>query len=534
MDERRRGAQEPAALTVAAMTAEPALGLRALTGQAGLSRLVLAAHTSELTDPTPWLHGGELLMTTGLVLDTAPAALAAYVERLATVGVACLAVGTGPTLTFTSVPGALVDAAARHELSLLEVPEDTPFLAVTQTVFARLAAAQYAEQLRALEAQRILTAAAVHPGGLAAVASSLAAQTGLSVLVTDPGGQMLATAGRDAGLAEELVPELARLRPRGLGATASLLGPGRDVRVQPLGSSHLRGFLACSGVAAPGPFERQLMAGAVVLMSLELERLRGASNADRQERADVVRALLEHAVTDAAAAELLASVSLRASTVAVVVLPHRRSGRLVEKSEPLPADHAEQAMDALAATVPALLAADLDGHAVALVLDPPPDLALLVDQATGGTAAGIGGRARPADAARAYLEGRWAARTAAAGAGGALDVATLASIRLLLSIEAVTPGAVASYADSVLGTLDSVGSRRETLLRSLRAFLESSGSWEETALELGVHRHTLRQRLRQVEELAGRRLASGRDRMELLLAFEARDLQAWTDGDGPI
>jgi len=491
VDERRRGAQEPAALTVAAMTAEPALGLRALTGQAGLSRLVLAAHTSELTDPTPWLHGGELLMTTGLVLDTAPAALAAYVERLSTVGVACLAVGTGPTLTFTSVPGALVDAAARHELSLLEVPEDTPFLAVTQTVFARLAAAQYAEQLRALEAQRILTAAAVHPGGLAAVASSLAAQTGLSVLVTDPGGQMLATAGRDAGLAEELFPELARLRPRGLGATASLLGPGRDVRVQPLGSSHLLGFLACGGVAAPGPFERQLVAGAVVLMSLELERLRGASNADRQERADVVRALLERTVTDAAAAELLASVSLRASTVAVVVLPHRRSGRL-EKSELVPADYAEQAMDALAATVPALLAADLDGHAVALVLDPPPDLALLVDQATGGTAAGIGGRARPADAARAYLDGRWAARTAAAGAGGALDVATLASVRLLLSIDAVTPGAVASYADSVLGTLDSVGSRRETLLRSLRAFLESNGSWEETALELRVHRHTLR------------------------------------------
>jgi len=244
-------------------------------------------------------------------------------------------------------------------------------------------------------------------------------------------------------------------------------------------------------VAAPGPFERQLMAGAVVLMSLELERLRGASNADRQERADVVRALLEHTVTDAAAAELLASVSLRASTVAVLVLPHRRPGRL-DNSEPLPANHAEQAMAAIAATVPALLAADLDGHAVALVLDPPPDLALLVDQATGGTAAGIGGRARPADAARAYLDGRWAARTAAAGAGGALDVATLASVRLLLSIDAVTPGAVASYADSVLGTLDSVGSRRETLLRSLRAFLESNGSWEETALELRVHRHTLR------------------------------------------
>lgn len=505
-------------LTVEAMAAEPALALRVLTGSVGLRRLVLAAHTSELTDPTPWLHGGELLMTTGLALD--PHALEAYVERLARVGVACLAFGTGPTLTFTSVPRALVDAAVRHDVSVLEVPTQTPFLAVTQTVFARLAAAQYAEQLRALEAQRILTAAAVHPGGLAAVAASLAAQTDLSVLVTDPEGQVLASAGPAAGLTQELAPELARLRQQGLRATASLLGPGRDVRVQPLGSSRLRGFLVCGGAAAPGAFARQLVAGAVALMSLELERLRGIRAADRERRARVVLALLEPTVTEAVASDLLASVSLRASTLAVVVLPWSRTHS---------PDHAAQVVHALAAAVPALLAADRDGHTVALVLDPPPDLARIVDEATGGDPAGIGGRVRPADAARAHHEARWAAKTSAAGAGGALDVAALASARLLLSIEGATPGALASYANSVLGALDSVGSRRESLLESLRAFLESSGSWEQTAAELGIHRHTLRQRLRHVEELTGRRLSSGRERMELLLAFEARDLQGWSD-----
>ena len=41
-----------------------------------------------------------------------------------------------------------------------------------------------------------------------------------------------------------------------------------------------------------------------------------------------------------------------------------------------------------------------------------------------------------------------------------------------------------------------------------------------------MHRHTLRYRMRKVEELTGRDLASSFDRMEFWLALRARDLQA--------
>jgi len=66
--------------------------------------------------------------------------------------------------------------------------------------------------------------------------------------------------------------------------------------------------------------------------------------------------------------------------------------------------------------------------------------------------------------------------------------------------------------------------------RSLQAFLERNARWEAAAAELFVHRHTLRYRMRKVEELTGRDLTSARDRMELFLALRARDLLASADG----
>ena len=66
--------------------------------------------------------------------------------------------------------------------------------------------------------------------------------------------------------------------------------------------------------------------------------------------------------------------------------------------------------------------------------------------------------------------------------------------------------------------------RRETLLPSLEAFVEASGRWNDAAESLGVHRHTLRHRIRRIERLTGRDLDSARDRVELWLALKAREL----------
>ena len=41
-------------------------------------------------------------------------------------------------------------------------------------------------------------------------------------------------------------------------------------------------------------------------------------------------------------------------------------------------------------------------------------------------------------------------------------------------------------------------------MTSLRAWLAHHGQWDPSAAALGVHRHTLRHRMRTVEELLGR------------------------------
>ena len=62
------------------------------------------------------------------------------------------------------------------------------------------------------------------------------------------------------------------------------------------------------------------------------------------------------------------------------------------------------------------------------------------------------------------------------------------------------------------------------LIRSLEAFIECNGQWERAARRLYCHRHTLRYRIRKVEELTGRDLASARDRIEFWLALRGREL----------
>ena len=57
------------------------LELSVVAGEAGLDRAVRWVHISELEDPTPWLSGGELLLTTGLQLGD-DAQQREYLERL--------------------------------------------------------------------------------------------------------------------------------------------------------------------------------------------------------------------------------------------------------------------------------------------------------------------------------------------------------------------------------------------------------------------------------------------------------------------
>jgi purine catabolism regulator len=113
-----------------------------------------------------------------------------------------------------------------------------------------------------------------------------------------------------------------------------------------------------------------------------------------------------------------------------------------------------------------------------------------------------------------------------AGLGPAARVATykdLGSFQLLLSLQ--DEEALRLFCDSILGPIEaSEGHYGGELMRSLEAFIEENGQWERAAKRLYCHRHTLRYRIRRVEDLTGRNLANARDRIEFWLALRGREL----------
>src|SRR6266508_3425131 len=144
-------------VTLNSLIRQPSLGLTVLAGLAGtrsLDREISWVHTSELIDPTPYLQGGELLLSVGMWLgrDSGGADVSAYVERLVRAGVVGLGFGVG--LMHDVTPRPLVKAAAARGLPLVEVPEQTPFITISRLVWEALAADQYAEVTRTFQAQQ--------------------------------------------------------------------------------------------------------------------------------------------------------------------------------------------------------------------------------------------------------------------------------------------------------------------------------------------------------------------------------------------
>ncbi len=125
-------------LTVESLIEE--LGLELASGHEAAKTHVRWVHSTELPDPTPWLRGGELLLTTGIQLDR-PKTQRELIDRLADHNIAGLGFGTG--FTHKRLPAALLAAARKRSFPLFEVPYELPFIAITERAFAQLVNERY-------------------------------------------------------------------------------------------------------------------------------------------------------------------------------------------------------------------------------------------------------------------------------------------------------------------------------------------------------------------------------------------------------
>src|ERR1700748_127097 len=177
-------------LTVQSLLDE--LDLELAAGADAAAAPVRWAHISELQDPTPWLSGGELMLTTGIPLDSA-AKQRAFVRILADRNLAGLGFGTG--FTHKSLPKALVDEAEKRGFPLFEVPYSVPVLAITEKAFAKLVNEQYEVLQRGVAVQRRLERLVLEERGLEEIAATVASAVGGTVAILDGRGERLAGGG---------------------------------------------------------------------------------------------------------------------------------------------------------------------------------------------------------------------------------------------------------------------------------------------------------------------------------------------------
>nr|WP_244967228.1 PucR family transcriptional regulator [Streptomyces cacaoi] len=578
------------------LVARPELQLTVVTGQERLDRPVHAAHVSELVRPGPWLHGGELLMTIGLVLPMTERACREYVADVAAAGTSALALGLGAELPYQAAPAPLRRATAEAGLPLLTVGGQVPFLAVTKAVFAARAAEQRAAVEGAFETHRRLTAAAASGRGLAPTLHAWARATGVRTLVTDPLGRVLTAGGggaggpggdsgdgvgvvdgegegdgdgvvavdaparddgdgrngvgrdgvgrdgvgrdgvgRNHGGAGELPPGSVELVERVVagGIRASARAPGLEVR--PLGAGRLRGLLVLVGEV--GAEARMLVSGLVSLLSLELERRHLAGEPERRHRAALLGRLLSPEVTAARARDVLAAAGLSASAVRAVTVgaatsdegpatsgqDRAMSGTASPASGPAPAASGGETAPpgelaaALALAVPGGLVRVRDGQVEAVVGE-GLDIHRVLTRFAPGRPAGIGSPVPP-HAAHTSLREASGLVEVSRGLGRPVEAGGGDSARLLLSLG--ERPALAGYADALLAPLETAAPSGD-LVETLATWLDAGCSWDETSRRLGLHRHTVRNRLDKAMRLTGRRLDNADDRFDLWLAVRAR------------
>ncbi len=538
------------------------LDVRVLAGERGLDLPVRWVHITELLDPTPWLSGGELLLTTGLQLDDAERQRE-FVTRLADHQLAGLGFGTG--FGHREVPPAILHTAAERDFPVFEVPYELPFIAVTEAAFTQLVNEQYAVLRRALVAQERLERIVLSERGLDALVGALATLIGATVLVFDSRGEpLMQRAFRrviDAGALQALQREVRdRARRREVRAFVPPVEEGNQGLALPVASDG--GGTSAGG---PGParlpeawlvalkdtgplsdFDRLTLHQAVTIVALELLRARVAGDTERRLAGDVLAAVVRGELAGADLARRLAPFGL-SDRVASIVVQRPASGR----GSPAPTETTlllalrDEAVPALVASSGQFTCGLVPGMADDELLGLAERVGARLGSEIGASLLLGVGRAVPGgDARRSFHEARCAVEALALGvpsgsgsgngsvtagaAPGSARIATykdLGSFQLLLSLQ--EDEALRLFCDSVLGPIEaSEGHYGGELMRSLEAFIEENGQWERAARRLYCHRHTLRYRIRRVEDLTGRDLSSARDRIEFWLALRGRELVA--------
>ena len=499
-------------ITVGALIEFEELQIRAIAGRGGLGNQIRWAHVSELDDITPWLQGGELIMTAGIGVPRAAAAQVTYLRRLHESGAAGLAVGDrmyAPPIARTALA-----FADKHDLPLLLVEREVPFIALAQTVAAANRDALHerlARHLRVYETLHAVARAGTDPRQLFA---RLADVAGYDLYPVTPTGQPL-FAGLDPPPQTLPTAKVVRCLESPLPALLPFEAEHHpQAFLLPIVTKHTRlGILAAFQRDNEEPEQLVLHHVATIASLVAAEVLHQREQDRRMGGERLTRFLSEPDRFGGGIRSLFTAVRWREVVwIAALHLPEPAVGWDDVHHRLLGEDFPHVLLRrGRAAWIVALSDSVAAGRLADTITAALPDAVVGLSAPT----------ALRGDAETAFEEAAWALRHA-------LEHGQ--SRRIYNGTDAALTGDDASAAltvKRVLGNLLAHDARSDTqLYRTLTSFLEENRHWKTTAARLGIHRQTLVYRIRKIEQLTGRSLGTTEGVCELWLAVRAHEALA--------
>lgn len=493
------------AISIGQLLAEPTLGLTVVEpgGPNGLDRVVRWVAPTELIDPSPFLRGGELLLTTGSFLsDPSDPLWERYVERLKSSGIAAIGFGIG--LVHEAIPSALAAACRAQAVALLCVPYHVAFIQINEFVADAVVANRFAGIRRAGLLAASLATQISNGAPLAALLQQIAIEIDGQVALLDIDGEVLESWPSNTTWSSTKALE------------ALMTGTADGYHVVALDSAGVHDHLLV-GRCEAGVDVLQALNSASTLIAIDLATRLHKESDEAPRMATLLSALTNWAVPTDTLVRYLRMNGLSPDAETVVVVAHPTPGSSSGYSLRL-----RLAIEQVMPTVRAVRSGEhllLFGQGAS---DATEDVLAVLQREMPGRRIVVAGPARDGEEIRMVLAS--ARRTLRPDQTQPLRSRTF-DLGAIVAAAAGRGGGIAAV-EFLKPLVDHDAANNGELMQTLRTFIECDGKPLRTATMLYTHRNTLHYRLDQISRLLNLDLQSLDAKVSCSLAFSLIDSQS--------
>jgi purine catabolism regulator len=282
-----------------------------LAGKQGCQRPVEGVIPLEVPDTTQWLKGGELVLTTGYMLQNDQERWLAWVGALSAAKAAGLIVLASPYVKM--IPDPAIELAERNGLPLLVLASSGTMVTIVRQIQEAIESCRVGASKDGQNLQKRMIQMVLDGSGLEAVAKFLSRQINQTVFIEDKQFNLLAFA-QAGNTTEPFLDELItnkgtpvaimkRWEEDGTLKTlrkdkqiASVPAAGADGPTRAIHpvmvSGEVYGFLSILETQALGETERMVVENAITAIAIELLKQKGATESEQKMKRDFFRDLL--------------------------------------------------------------------------------------------------------------------------------------------------------------------------------------------------------------------------------------------------